>query len=326
MKATVIAPANIAFIKYWGKKDEKLRLPINASISMNLDNVYTQTTVEFLTHLTKDKIVFLGEKASEKEKERIVKHLDRIRKKATIGDKARVVTKNNFPKATGIASSAAGFAALTLAGTTAAGLKLSEKELSVLARLGSGSACRSIPDGFVEWKKGVSSKTSYAETIFPANYWDIRDIVAIVAKEKKKVSSTEGHRLAPTSPFFKPRMKMMAGKIKKIKELIKKKKFVAFGELVEKEAINMHAVMMTSETPIFYWTPETIFLMKAVRQWREKKLNVFFTIDAGPNLHLICQGKDEKRVLDKLKRLKIMRKVVVNRPSQGAYLIQEHFD
>jgi len=165
-KATAIAPANIAFIKYWGKKDERLRLPMNSSVSMNLSNVFTKTTVKLLPHLKRDEIVFLGEKTTKKEEKRAIKHLERIRKKARIKTKAKVVTRNNFPKATGLASSAAGFAALTLAGTAAAGLKLSKKELSILARLGSGSACRSIPDGFVEWKKGTSSLTSYARMLF----------------------------------------------------------------------------------------------------------------------------------------------------------------
>lgn len=323
-KATAIAPANIAFIKYWGKRDENLRLPMNSSVSMNLSNIFTKTTVEFLPHLTRDEIIFMGEKTTEKEKERIIKHLERIRKRARIKTKARVVTKNNFPKATGLASSAAGFAALTLAGTAAAGLKLSKKELSVLARLGSGSACRSIPDGFVEWKKGISSLTSYARMLFPPEYWDIRDIVVIVGKEKKKVSSSEGHKLAPTSSFFKTRISSMESKVKTIKRLMKERRFAEFGELIEKEAINMHTIMMTSSPPIFYWLPKTLEIMRGIWEWREGGLEVYFTIDAGPNLHLICQGKDEKKVLLRLEKIKGIRKLVPNRPSKGVYLVKTH--
>lgn len=325
MKATVIAPANIAFIKYWGKKDEKLRLPMNSSVSMNLSNIFTKTTVEFLPHLTRDEIVFLGEKITEREKERVVNHLGRVRQKARIKTKAKVVTKNNFPKATGLASSAAGFAALTLAGTVAAGLRLSKKELSILARLGSGSACRSISDGFVEWKKGTSSATSYASMLFPPEYWDIRDIVVIVGREKKKVSSTEGHRLAPTSPFFQTRASSMESKVKAIKRLMKERKFAEFGELIEQETINMHTIMMTSNPPIFYWSPKTLEVMKTIWQWRDKDLEVFFTIDAGPNLHLICRGNDEKRVMVRLKKIRGIRKIVSNQPAKGAHLDKAHF-
>jgi len=324
-KATAISPANIAFIKYWGKKDKKLRLPMNSSVSMNLSNIFTKTTVEFLPNLTRDEIIFLGEEVMEKEKERVVKHLERIRKRARIKTKARVVTKNNFPKATGLASSAAGFAALTLAGTVAAGLKLSKKELSVLARLGSGSACRSIPDGFVEWKKGTSSATSCAYTLFPPDYWDIRDIVVIVGRKKKKVSSSEGHKLAPTSPFFKTRISSMEPKVKTIRRLIKKRRFTDFGELIERETINMHTIMMTSKPPIFYWSSKTLEIMKAIWEWRQKGMEVYFTIDAGPNLHLICQRKDEKRIMLRLKKITGIRKIVSNKPSNGAHLVDIHF-
>lgn len=323
-KTTVIAPANIAFIKYWGKDDEKLRLPMNSSISMNLSNIYTQTTVEFSFHLTKDEIVFLGEEITEKENERVIKHLNRIREKAKINTKAKVVTKNNFPKATGLASSAAGFAALTLAGAVAAGLKLSEKELSVLARLGSGSACRSIPDGFVKWKKGTSSQTSYSRMLFPPEHWDLRDIVVVFTAEEKKVSSSEGHKLASTSLFFKQRIKDLPQKIKEIKIALKEKNFSKFGKIVEQEAVNMHAIMMTSKPALFYWSPKTLEIMKMIIKWREKGVEAYFTIDAGPNVHIICQGKKEEEIRKKLKNFTGIKKVIVNKPAGGAHLVNKN--
>src|SRR3989344_8081503 len=179
MKATTIAPSNIAFIKYWGKKDEVLRLPENGSVSMNLSNLLTTTTVEFNTSLKDDEITINNKRESNKGS-RAVKHLDRIRKLAKIETKAKVVTENNFPTGTGLSSSASGFAALTLAGAFAAGLNLSERELSILARQGSGSACRSIPDGFSEWLDGDTNETSYGIFLHPENYWDIVDVVAVV--------------------------------------------------------------------------------------------------------------------------------------------------
>src|SRR3989338_6357678 len=141
MKATAIAPSNIAFIKYWGRKDEALRLPENGSISMNLNNLLTTTTVEFSPAFTGDSFSLNGVEDAE-EQQRVIKHLDRIRQAAKIAEKARVVSRNNFPTGTGLSSSASGFAALTVAGAKAAGLNFSEKELSILARQGSGSACR----------------------------------------------------------------------------------------------------------------------------------------------------------------------------------------
>ena len=324
MKATAKAPANIAFIKYWGRKDEKLRLPANDSISMNLSDVFTVTTVEFLGKLKKDLIAMEGNILGEEEEKRIITHLNRIRDLAGTKTFAKVLTKNNFPKSSGIASSASGFAALTMAGVTAAGLKLDEKELSIVARQGSGSACRSVPNGFVEWKSGTSSENSYAQTIFPSDWWRVVDILAIVERKTKKISSSEGHVLTTSSPFYKSRISGMKNKLKMIKKAMLKKDFKSFGEILEGEAINMHAVIMTSVPPIFYWTPKTLEIVLAVGEWREEGLPVYFTIDAGPNVHLICEEKDKGEVIDRLKTISKIKEIIVNKPAQGAHLVNKH--
>ena len=202
MKATAVAPSNLAFIKYWGKIDEKLNLPANSSISMNLNGLLTTTTVEFDSQFKSDSIMIDG-KQDEKESRRVMSHLDRIRKIAKITLKARVVSQNNFPPSTGLSSSASGFAALTLSASYALGLKLSEKELSILARLASGSACRSIPSGFVEWKKGKTSGDSFSYSLYPPDWWDIVDVVLILSDCKKDIPTSEGQKLAFSSPFFK---------------------------------------------------------------------------------------------------------------------------
>ena len=137
MKATAIAPSNIAFIKYWGKKDDELRIPANGSISMNLSGLYTTTTVEFATKYKSDSVIIDG-KNLKYEAKRVVVQLDRVRNIANLILRAKVVSKNNFPNSTGLSSSASGMAALTVAASNAAGLKLPEKDLSILARLGSG--------------------------------------------------------------------------------------------------------------------------------------------------------------------------------------------
>ena len=206
MKATAIAPSNIAFTKYWGKKDEVLRLPENGSISMCLSNLLTTTTVEFSPDFDKDEIIINGGGVEGGEAERVIKHLDRVRKMAGISDKAKMVSNNNFPSGTGLSSSASGFAALTLAASKAAGLNLPEKELSILARQGAGSACRSIPSGFVEWLDGDTSDTSFAVQIFPPNYWAIADVVAVVSEGRKEVATSAGHAMAQSSPFMKTRL------------------------------------------------------------------------------------------------------------------------
>jgi len=322
-KVTAIAPANIAFIKYWGRKDEKLRLPANNSLAMNLSNVFTITTVEFLENLKQDQIKMAGEKLDDKSKKRIVDHLERIRNLANIKVHARVVTKNNFPKGTGIASSASGFAALTLAASKSAGLNLSEKELSIIARQGSGSACRSIPDGFTEWIAGNSSETSFAHSIFPANWWKICDITVLISKTSKKVSSSEGHDLAESSPFYPVRIADMENKVSEIKIAIKGKNFEKFGEILEEEAINMHAVMMTSRPAILYWLPKTLELILLIREWRSNNLPIFFTIDAGPSVHLICEKENEMKVTQMLSKSGF-KDFIVNNPSSGAKLVDDN--
>ena len=324
MKATALAPSNIAFIKYWGKRNEDLRLPENGSISMNLSNLLTTTTVEFDPSYEDDEIVIDDDLDYLAAKKRIVAHLNRVRSRAKIKLKAKVVSENNFPSGTGLSSSASGFAALTLAASSAAGLNFSEKELSILARLGSGSACRSIPDGFSEWLSGNSSETSYAVSLYPPDYWDIADIVGVVSKDKKEVSSTEGQRLADSSPFYSLRLKNIQNKIETLKQFIEEKNFTKFGELVEAEALEMHAIMMTSSPSLLYLMPESLKIMHMVTKWRSAGLRVYFTLNTGQDIHLICEGKSIRKVYQLLSEISEVKQVIVNRPTKGARLINSH--
>lgn len=321
MKVTAKAPANIAFIKYWGKRNEKLRLPANSSISMNLSEAFTTTSVEYDKNFKEDSVFIDGQEVTGKEKERVIEHIGLIRRKAGIKSFVKVISENTFPKGTGMASSASGFAALTLAAVSAAGLMLSEKNLSILARMGSGSACRSIPDGIVEWKMGDTSSDSYAYSLYPAGYWDLCDVIAVAGEKNKKISSTEGHLIAESSPFFRSRILGMDKKIRDIKGALKNRDFTKLGEIVEAEAINMHVVMMTSNPPLFYWLPKTLEIMQSVANWRGTGLETYFTIDAGPNVHIICQLKDVDRVRNRLKEIKDLKNVIVNNISEGARII-----
>lgn len=342
MKATAIAPANIAFIKYWGKKDDALRIPSNPSISMNLSAAITTTTVEFLEGLKKDVITFLPENCTffprprekgahtmtENEAARISHFLDLIRKRANISLRAKVVTQNTFPKGTGIASSASGFAALALAASRAVGLVLSEKELTILARMGSGSACRSIPDGFVLWEAGPpaggSLDTSYAYSLFSYTHWDLRDIVVIVTEEEKNISSTGGMADVETSPLWQKRQKEVSERIEEVKDALARKDIVLLGETIEEDCLSMHEVMQTQQPPLVYWTEETRQVIDLTRSMLTNGIPVYFTIDAGPNVHLICEAKDEGRVLDKLKDREVAKRLIINKPAAGTRIIKEH--
>ncbi|MFZ2025535.1 MAG: diphosphomevalonate decarboxylase [Microgenomates group bacterium] len=324
MKITAVAPANIAFIKYWGKRSGKFRLPLNDSISMNLSGAVTMTTVEFSSAFTRDDISFVGESISESESKRIKNHLDRLRRLARKKIYAHVVTKNSFPKGTGIASSASGFAALSFAASRAIGLALSEKELTILARIGSGSAARSIPDGFVWWHAGKKSADSYAESLFPSTWWNMCDMVCVVSKETKKISSTEGMDAIKTSPNWRTRVQQIPEKIIAMQEALTTKNIHAFGALIEEDAISMHCVMMTQKPPLFYWNDATLRVMDAVYELRKNGTPAYYTMDAGPNVHILCEEKNEEIVHSALKNVFGVQSVIVNAPARGTHCIQQH--
>lgn len=323
IKSTARAHSNIAFIKYWGKKNDEQRLPTNGSISMNLSNLYTTTTVEFDESLVEDDIMINGEKNVVKI-QKVIRHLDRIRKLANISTKARVVSENNFPTGVGLSSSATGFAALTHAAVHALGFSLTEKEISILARLGSGSACRSIPDGFVEWKEGNTSEESYAVSLYSENHWDIIDLIALTSRKEKDVPTTEGQKSAQTSPFFLERLKNITNKISDCKKHLAEKDFTKFGVLAEKEALEMHAIMITSQPPLLYWLPETIDMMKKVFEWRKDGLEVYFTINTGQNVHLLCREIDVEQLVKKIKEVSYVEQTIINKPSKGTYTFNSH--
>jgi diphosphomevalonate decarboxylase len=323
MKSTAVAPSNIAFVKYWGKKDERLRLPANGSISMNLDNLLTTTTVEFIADLSADDVTVNGEQLAN-EAERVSRHLDRIREVAGIGTRARVVSRNNFPTGTGLSSSASGFAALSVAGAAAAGLALSESALSILARQGSGSACRSIPDGITEWRDGATSADSYAVSLYPPDYWAIADVVAVISDSRKEIGTTEGHDRAESSPFYTTRLGHMPQVIADVKAALADRDFARFGELVEAEALELHAIMLTSRPSLIYWRPATLVVMKAVQAWRRAGLPVYFTVNTGQDIHLICPQEHVETLQERLAELPEVRQTIVNRPAPGTRLSEEH--
>jgi len=321
-KATAIACANIAFIKYWGQRDAELNLPANSSLSMNLDRLTTVTTVEFSPDYDDDLVILDGREVHHEAKQRIVAHLDRVRAMAGLQDKAKVVSENSFPVGAGLASSSSGFAALSLAASRAAGLELSERELSILARFGSGSACRSIPGGFSEWMAGTCSEDSFAKQIAPPEHWDLRDVIAIVSRVHKRVGSTEGHALAPTSHLYPARVASVADRLAEAKAALLKKDLTTLGPLIEEDAVSMHAVMMTSRPPIYYWLPSSMRLIHEVRSWRAGGLEVYFTFDAGPNAHLICQAADQAEVERRLEDMEEVLEVIVSGPGPGARVME----
>jgi diphosphomevalonate decarboxylase len=301
--ASARANSNIAFIKYWGNLDDDLKLPANSSISMNLDGLYTDTTVTWDATLEKDRLILNDTPDESTALKRVSSHLNRIRDRFGITPFAAVISKNNFPMGAGIASSASSFAALSYAAVAAAGIDVSERELTTIARLGSGSASRSIPTGFVEWYTAKTHEESYAASFAPPPQWELVDVIAIVSAAHKPVVSQEGHRSANTSDLQAARVVGAPERFKRCKEAILAHDFQAFTDVVEYDSNLMHAVMMTSRPPLFYWQPTTLTVMEQVRQWRAEGLDVCYTLDAGPNVHCICLRKSAEVVSKRLQAL-----------------------
>jgi diphosphomevalonate decarboxylase len=321
-KATACSCSNIAFIKYWGNIDETLRLPASGSISMNLCGLETRTTVEFSPDLQADTLSVDGQSITGSGLNRVSRHLDHVRQMAGSSERAIVTSTNNFPTGAGIASSASAFAALSLAATAALGLALSARELSSLARLGSGSAARSIPGGFVEWHAGPNHEASYAETFAPADHWPLTDCIAIVSRTHKSTGSTEGHALAGSSVLQAARVQTAPDRLERCKRAVLNRDFDELAAVVELDSNLMHAVMMTSDPPLFYWSPATLDLMQAVRQWRAGGVGICYTIDAGPNVHCLCAPGDEQAVFERLSAQKDVLEVRRASPGGPACLLR----
>ncbi|MCW5873062.1 MAG: diphosphomevalonate decarboxylase [Anaerolineales bacterium] len=301
--ASASAHPNIAFIKYWGNRDHELRLPANGSISMNLAGLETRTTVRFDGALAADALVLNGAPAAAAQVARVSGILDLVRGMAGITEFAEVTSSNNFPSGSGIASSSSAFAALALAASAAAGLQLDEAALSRLARRGSGSASRSVPAGFVEWRAADTDEESYAVSVAGEAHWDLVDTIAIISEEHKAVGSTAGHPLADSSPLQAARLAGAEQRLAQARTAILQRDLAALAAVMELDNHLMHAVMMTSQPALLYWQPPSLAVMHAVPAWRAEGLLAGYTLDAGPNVHVLSAAADAAEVAVRLGKL-----------------------
>ncbi len=318
--ASATASPNIALIKYWGNRDESLRLPSNGSISLTLAGLTCTTSVIFEAELPADLLSVNGSLEPPANTQRVSRHLDLIRDLAGMRMPARVESQINFPPAAGLASSAAAFAALTLAAASAAGLHLSDSELSRLSRRGSGSACRSIFGGYVEWRAAERDAESYAEQLAPPDHWHLVDVVAIVNANPKAVGSSQGHLLAATSPLQSARVADAPRRLALCREAILGRDFDGLAEVCELDCNLMHAVMMTSRTPLVYWLPATLSVIHTVTRLRRSGIPVCYTIDAGPNVHCLTPVESHTAVAEQLRQLDGISRVLIAHPGGPASL------
>ena len=309
--AVATANANIALIKYWGKRDEKLILPYTSSLSLTLSDLYTQTAVNFSDDFSEDSVTLDGENLLPGSTTfcRVVSMLDLVREKAGISTKARVVSRNHVPTAAGLASSASGFAALCASAAFAAGLKLTPRELSRLARRGSGSACRSIFGGLVIWHAGEDDETSYAEPVAEAaspasapKNLNLAMIVVTLDDHKKAISSREAmRRTVETSPAYMPWVEQSKLDLSDALEAIRAADIEKLGEVVERNALGMHETMHKAAPPVNYFTDKTYAVLRAVRAMRECGWPVWATMDAGPNVKVLTDGDLAERAAEELR-------------------------
>lgn len=287
------ADSNIALIKYWGKRDTQLNLPATNSLSINLDGKGTETTLTPL-NATEDRIVVNGKLIDNKSDfaKRLIQFIDLFRAPTHRLD---IQTENNIPTAAGLASSASGFAALTLALNDLYDWQLDKKTLSLFARLGSGSACRSIYTGFVEWQKGEKADGSDSYAVPLKTDWPELQIGLIVLSSKiKSISSREAMlRTVKTSPAYKAWPSTVSDNLTTLKKALSNKDFHLLGQTAENNAIAMHETMHQATPTINYDLPETKTIKQKIQQRRKEGLPVYFTQDAGPNIKLIYLKSDE---------------------------------
>lgn len=340
--AVAKANVNIALIKYWGKRDERLILPYTSSLSLTLSDLYATTSVHFDESLTADCVTLDGSElpTDDSTRLRVVAMLDLVREKAGISTKAKVVSHNHVPIAAGLASSASGSAALAAAASYAAGLNLTPRELSRLARRGSGSACRSIFGGFVLWNKGEDDETSYAEPIadllaetadkpladkhFSSSLSAPKNlnpamIVVTLDRSKKPISSrTAMRRTVETSPAYMPWVEQSKNDLARALDAIRVGSIEQLGEVMEQNSLGMHETMRKADPPVNYLTDKTYAVLNAVRSMRECGWPVWATMDAGPNVKVLTDVGCAARAAEELRgRVAESAKFTIALPGDG---------
>jgi len=320
---TARSNVNVALVKYWGKRDPVLNLPATGSISLTLDGLSVEARVSFGDGLV-DELTIDGEPARGDERVRLARFLDIVRDEAGRTDVACVTTRSQVPRGAGLASSAAAFAALALAGSRAAGLQLDAPALSVLARRGSGSAARSIFGGFVEWHRGerADGSDSVAEPLLAAGDWELRVVVAITHSGPKAVSSREGMARAAASPLYPAWVASVPGDLAEARAAIRARDLEALGNLAEHSALTMHAVGLAARPPLLYWRGATVECVHRIWSLRADGIPAFVTIDAGPQVKVLCRPDDAAQVAQALASVPGVERVLACAPGSGAEVLE----
>ncbi|MDI3390553.1 diphosphomevalonate decarboxylase [Streptomyces sp. B-S-A8] len=329
-RAAAVAHPNIALIKYWGKRDEHLVLPRTDSLSMTLDLFPTTTRVVLDPAAEQDTVTLNGLPLTGEAQRRVAAFLDLVRRRAGSSRRAVVHTENTVPTGAGLASSASGFAALAVAAAAAYGLGLDATALSRLARRGSGSAARSLFGGFVQWHAGPSSAppteadlASYAEPV-PVAAFEPALVIAVVNAGPKAVSSRAAmRRTVDTSPLYQPWARSSERDLAEMRAALRRGDLDAAGEIAERNALGMHATMLAARPAVRYLAPATLTVLDAVIGLRQEGVPAYATMDAGPNVKVLCHRTDAGRVADAVRGAAPDAAVHTAGPGTGARLLDE---
>ena len=300
---------------------------------MTLKNSFTQTTTQVIVNAEDHQVTYAGApiERSSSFGGKIFNHLDFLMRELKAKTFLQVETKNSFPSSCGIASSASGMAALTLAAAAcwkeAPDFNSLEKSgvnrsnLSNWARIGSGSASRSLWGGFVCWRTAEVESFSYSEQVFSAKHWQLSNVIVLVDPAAKSCSSSEGHQLAMTSPLFRWRHYQLPEKLDRMQSAIAGRNLQELGSLVEEEAFSMHAVMQSSNPPARYFNDATVAVIDwLTNQRRENHVEAYFTLDAGANLHLLCAQDETKNLTRRLSEAYPQYELLVDETGTGPSL------
>lgn len=325
--ATWTAPSNIAFVKYWGSHDPDAGLPLNPSLSMTLSHCIAACTVRPCRGASVRVFSADGRggvtPAAAVLSDPVAAHVRRVMHRAGHDGGADVAVAVDFPVAAGLASSAAIFAAVTLAATDAFGLDLDDAGLADLVRsAGSGSAARSMSGGYVEW--GPHDGGTALDVVAAASHWDLRDVIAVVDHAPKRVSSREGHRRALTSPYFERRLTLLDVRLARARDAILRRDMAALGVVAEEEAMDLHLIAMSARPPFRYWRPSTLAILDEVEAMRRDGVSAWSTLDAGPNVHVLCEPDAENEVARRLAALGVTRRIIRDGVGQGPAPTMRH--
>jgi len=313
------ARANIALAKYWGKADVALNLPAVPSISMTLDPLTTETTVELRADLKVDELVMNGEAALGGELARATELLNRVRAEAGTQLRARIVTKNHFPTASGLASSASGFAALAAAARKAAGLPFDAIKTSALARRSSASAARSVLGGYVELPAGVAGDDSLAaHSVAAPDHWSLCIVVAVTAEGRKAVGSTDGMTHTKlSSPYYEAWVQSAPALADEVRAGLLSRDLGRLGPAMEQSTLAMHACALAANPGLLYFQPATLAAFARVRELRAEGVAVYATMDAGPHVKALCHASDASVVSQALGRVPGVLRTMLAAPGAG---------